>query len=53
MPGFLKGIHLIEAIPAIFDGLYIYAWFTGFLLSGAVYLAIAKREEAPVPEAGR
>ncbi|MBM4376012.1 MAG: NCS1 family nucleobase:cation symporter-1 [Deltaproteobacteria bacterium] len=51
MPGFLKGIHVIESIPPVFDGLYIYAWFTGFLLSGAVYLAVAKRDGLAPAEA--
>ena len=42
LPGFLKGIHVIDSVPAVFDGLYIYAWFTGFFLSGAVYLGVSK-----------
>jgi NCS1 family nucleobase:cation symporter-1 len=42
MPGFLKGIHVIEAIPTVFEQLYVYAWFTGFLLSGAVYMALSR-----------
>jgi NCS1 family nucleobase:cation symporter-1 len=29
--------------------LYDYAWFVGFLASGAIYLALAPRRPAPVP----
>ena len=45
VPGFLKSAHVIGwsggivAPPTFFDAIYVYAWFTGFLLSGALYLA--------------
>ncbi len=39
LPGFLKGIHAVESIPAVFDSLYVYAWFTGLILAGGTYLA--------------
>jgi NCS1 family nucleobase:cation symporter-1 len=37
VPGFLHSTHAIESVPAFWDVLYVYAWFTGFLLAGAVY----------------
>ena len=39
VPGFLKSAHVIEGPPGFFDAIYVYAWFTGFLLAGALYLA--------------
>ncbi|MEZ0315106.1 MAG: NCS1 family nucleobase:cation symporter-1 [Myxococcota bacterium] len=39
VPGFLHSTHAVESVPAFWDGLYVYAWFTGFLLAGAVYYA--------------
>jgi len=44
VPGFLKSAHVIGwsgglmAPKNFFDAIYVYAWFTGFLLSGALYL---------------
>ena len=37
VPGFCKATGLIEGPPTLFDDLYVYAWFTGFLLAGAIY----------------
>lgn len=37
VPGFLAQVHLIKGI-AFFDTLYVYAWFTGVLIAGAVYV---------------
>ncbi len=42
LPGFLKGIHLVEHIPSAFEGLYVYAWFTGFLIAGAVHIGLSR-----------
>jgi NCS1 family nucleobase:cation symporter-1 len=45
VPGFLKSAHVIGwdgdvmAPRTFFDAIYVYAWFTGFLVSGALYLA--------------
>lgn len=38
VPGFLKSAGLTTREPNIFDDLYVYAWFTGFLIAGLVYL---------------
>jgi NCS1 family nucleobase:cation symporter-1 len=32
-----------DAVPPWISGLYHYAWFVGFLVSGTVYLAMMKR----------
>jgi nucleobase:cation symporter-1, NCS1 family len=37
LPGFLKSAHLVEGPPNFFDDLYVYAWFTGFTIAGAIY----------------
>lgn len=39
IPGFLTQIHLLpkDAVPALINGLYHYAWFVGFAVSGGVY----------------
>jgi NCS1 family nucleobase:cation symporter-1 len=37
VPGFLKAVHLTSGAPNLFDAIYVYAWFVGFLLSGAIY----------------
>jgi nucleobase:cation symporter-1, NCS1 family len=44
VPGFLKHAHVtgwrgdVMEPPTFFDSIYVYAWFTGFFLSGLVYL---------------
>jgi nucleobase:cation symporter-1, NCS1 family len=44
VPGFLKSAHVIGwsggvmAPKTFFDAIYVYAWFTGFLISGVLYL---------------
>jgi nucleobase:cation symporter-1, NCS1 family len=35
IPGFLKSAHVIGGEPGFFDALYVYAWFTGFLIAGS------------------
>lgn len=58
IPGFLVTVKLLPAAritPWIAD-LYNYAWFVGFLLSGALYIFLMRRraqpdsDEAPIPE---
>ncbi|KFE62731.1 Cytosine/purine/uracil/thiamine/allantoin permease family protein [Hyalangium minutum] len=55
LPGFLKSVKLIEGPPGFFDEIYVYAWFTGFILAGAVYLAgmrlAPKAQPQPPPNA--
>jgi NCS1 family nucleobase:cation symporter-1 len=38
VPGFLKSAGAIAGPRGFWDELYVYAWFTGFLLAGAIYL---------------
>ena len=37
LPGFLKRRGVLGGDPAVFDALYVYAWFIGFGLAGALY----------------
>ena len=43
VPGFLTTVKLVPAdlAPPIINGLYHYAWFVGFAISGCVYLLLA------------
>lgn len=43
LPGFAHAAGFVDAVPAIFDVLYAYAWFVGFALAALVYLAMARR----------
>ncbi len=38
LPGFLKSVKVLGGEPNFFDSLYVYAWFTGFVLAGGAYL---------------
>ncbi|HEV8629173.1 MAG TPA: NCS1 family nucleobase:cation symporter-1 [Thermoanaerobaculia bacterium] len=57
VPGFLKSAHVIGwsggvmAPKSFFDEIYVYAWFTGFLLSAAVYL-VGMKLRAPAGVGG-
>lgn len=52
VPGFLKSTHAIGWEGGVmsprnfFDEIYVYAWFTGFLISGALYLVGMKLRRA-------
>jgi NCS1 family nucleobase:cation symporter-1 len=48
LPGFLHQIGVIESFPAlgVFDRIYTYAWFVGFLLAGTLYLVFMRIWEA-------
>ncbi len=45
VPGFLTATKLVrtEVVPPFINGLYHYAWFVGFALSGATYYLFSKR----------
>ena len=45
VPGFLLNIKVVanDAMPQWINGLYHYAWFVGFFVSGIVYLVIMKK----------
>jgi len=46
VPGFLTTIHILpkDSVPAWINGLYHYAWFVGFFISGAVYYLLSKKK---------
>jgi NCS1 family nucleobase:cation symporter-1 len=39
VPGFLKSAHVLSGPENIFDTVYVYAWFIGFLVAAGIYLA--------------
>jgi nucleobase:cation symporter-1, NCS1 family len=45
VPGFLTTIKVLpqDSVPAFVSGLYHYAWFVGFFVSGVVYRLLQKR----------
>lgn len=49
IPGFLTTIKVIQpdAVPGWVSGLYNYAWFVGFFVSGISYLLMTKRKIVP------
>jgi NCS1 family nucleobase:cation symporter-1 len=40
VPGFLGAVKVLKGDPTVWDAIYPYAWFTGFLLAGVVYLGM-------------
>ena len=46
IPGFLLQVKLVSntAFPLWVSGLYNYAWFVGFFVSGIIYLVLSKRK---------
>ena len=42
VPGFLMAAGFVETVPEIFQTLYTYAWFVGFLLAGVLYTGLMK-----------
>ena len=51
VPGFLMTIGVLEkdSLPAWIGGLYSYAWFTGFFISGISYGWLMRRSRIAVP----
>jgi NCS1 family nucleobase:cation symporter-1 len=47
IPGFMVATNMVSAVtfPAWINGLYHYAWFVGFLISGFVYWLLMKKEQ--------
>jgi nucleobase:cation symporter-1, NCS1 family len=48
VPGFMKSAGMIASVPRVFEEIYVYAWFTGFLIAGALYL-VGMRKAHPAP----
>jgi NCS1 family nucleobase:cation symporter-1 len=42
LPGFLQSTHLIGSVGPLWEAIYPYAWFTGFLLAGGSYLILVR-----------
>jgi nucleobase:cation symporter-1, NCS1 family len=40
LPGFLHSVHLVSSVPWIFDRIFDGAWFVGFTVGGATYVAL-------------
>jgi NCS1 family nucleobase:cation symporter-1 len=38
LPGFLKSAGIVGSVPSFFEAIYVYAWFTGFIISGLIYV---------------
>ena len=38
VPGFLAQAGFVDSVPALFESIYTYAWFVGFLISGGLYV---------------
>jgi cytosine/uracil/thiamine/allantoin permease len=43
VPGFLGAVKVLEGEPTMWDAIYPYAWFTGVLVAGGVYLLLTPR----------
>jgi NCS1 family nucleobase:cation symporter-1 len=43
LPGFLHVAGFVDTVPAIFDTLYGYAWFVGFIVAAFLYMLLAKK----------
>jgi len=46
VPGFLHQVHLLHHVPQVFISIYPYAWFTGVLIAGGVYVIGMKLKNA-------
>ena len=40
LPGFLHAAGIVDTVAPVFDTIYTYAWFVGFLLAGSLYVAL-------------
>ena len=40
VPGFLGAVKVLKGDPTLWDAIYPYAWFTGFLLAGTLFLTL-------------
>jgi nucleobase:cation symporter-1, NCS1 family len=50
IPGFLESVKLVDAVPAVLHWIYVFAWFVGFGVAGAIYYVGMR---AKVPAAAR
>lgn len=47
LPGFLHVAGALASVPPVFDSLYSYAWFVGFLVAAVVYVLASPQAMAP------
>ena len=43
LPGFAVQAGIIGSAPDIFNQLYIYSWFVGFIIAGIVYYILSAK----------
>jgi NCS1 family nucleobase:cation symporter-1 len=51
LPGFLHATRVVTDVPAVFQAIYPYAWFTGFAVSAVIYWVGMKGSTAAAPAA--
>jgi len=49
LPGFLESVHVLDSVPVVLHWIYVFAWFVGFGVAGAVYWAGMRAKLAPAP----
>lgn len=47
LPGFLHAAGAVDSVPTIFDGVYTYAWFVGFVVAGTTYFLMTQGRTKP------
>jgi nucleobase:cation symporter-1, NCS1 family len=52
IPGFLKAAGVLSGPANFFDTIYVYAWFTGFLIAAGIYLVGSRIRESGYATAG-
>ena len=40
LPGFFHQAGLLDSVPAVFDTIYLYAWFVGFFIAAGLYILL-------------
>ncbi|MBK7863830.1 MAG: NCS1 family nucleobase:cation symporter-1 [Archangiaceae bacterium] len=50
IPGFLEAVKLVDSVGAFWHWVYVFAWFVGFLVAGAVYF-VGMRSKIPAAAA--
>ena len=43
VPGFLAAAGFVDSVPGLFESLYTYAWFVGFLVAGGLYWLLGRK----------
>ena len=40
LPGFFHQAGVLDSVPAVFDTIYLYAWFVGFFIAAGLYILL-------------